>query len=60
VGEYYISNDIQHKRSEKVQASLGPNFTTLKLAVNVRKAEKKKKFVQFVAICGNFPFVETW
>jgi hypothetical protein len=50
VGEYYISNDSQHKRSEKVQASLCPNFIALKLVVNVRKAEKKKKIVQFVAI----------
>jgi len=45
VGEYYISNDSQHKRSEKVQASLCPNFIALKLVVNVRKAEKKKKIV---------------
>ncbi len=50
VGEYYINNDNQHKRSEKVQASLGPNFIALNLVVNVRKVKKEKKFVQFVAI----------
>jgi hypothetical protein len=57
VGEYYISNDSQHKKSEKVQANLGPNFIALKLMVNVRKAKKKKKVCP---ICGNSPFVETW
>jgi hypothetical protein len=54
VGEYYISNDSQHKRSEKVQASLCPNFIALKLVVNVRKAEKKKNCL----ICGNFPLLK--
>jgi hypothetical protein len=45
VGEYYITNDSQHKRSEKVEANLGPKFIALKLVVNVKKVEKGKKLV---------------
>jgi hypothetical protein len=53
VGDYYISNDNQHQKNERVHVNQGP-YSIVELVVNGRKAEKEKK----CPICGKFPFVE--
>jgi len=54
VGDYYINNDNQHQRNERVHVNQG-SYSIVELVVNGRKIEKEKKN----PICGNFPFVET-
>jgi hypothetical protein len=42
VGDYYISNDSQHQRNERVHANQVPN-SIVDLVVHGRKVEKRKK-----------------
>jgi hypothetical protein len=57
MGDYYINNDSQHQRNESLFMLMGVEtlLQSVKLVVNGRKAKKKKKFVQFVAI---FPMLK--
>jgi hypothetical protein len=42
VGDYYINNDSQHQRNDKVHTNQVPD-SIAKLMVHGRKAKKKKK-----------------
>jgi hypothetical protein len=56
VGDYYINNDSQHQKNEKVHANRALDFIA-KLVVHGGKAEKRKTICPF---CGNFSSPKTW
>jgi hypothetical protein len=49
VGDYYIMIWLLHQKNERGCANQALHFIT-KLVVHVRKAKKRKRIVQFVAI----------
>jgi hypothetical protein len=52
VGDYYVNNDNQHQKNERVHNQ--GSYSIVELVVNGRKVEKKRKN----PISGNFQFVE--
>lgn len=49
VGDYYINNDNQHQRNERVHVNQG-SYSIVELVVNGKKVEKKKENFQFMVI----------
>ncbi len=53
MGVYYINNDNQHQRNERIYATWGINFIAELVVM-----EGKLKNIKICPICGNFPYVE--
>jgi len=54
--DYYINNDSQHQRNEKVHANRALD-SIVELVVHGGKVQKRKKNCP---LCGNFSSLETW
>ncbi len=53
MGVYYINNDNQHQRNERIYVTWGINFIAELVVM-----EGKLKNIKIYPICGNFPYVE--